>query len=157
MPTLRRTAWCDQFLCVNNDGDFVSAEHSLQSRVDTCCPRVPCLSESGKLRGQRVPTLRESVFPSPKGSLKIYGGVLGTRNAGFVGWALAAHTFHVCPKSANCVGKGCPPYEERHGAYQFLCVNDEDFVCAERSSRSRVGTCCPRVPCLPESGKPRGQ
>ena len=95
-----------------------------------------------------------------------------------VGWALAAHAFHVCSKAANragneCLSYGnwcffprrqpetrghkCPPYEERHGAYQFLCVNDGDFAFAERSLQSRVGTCCPRVPHLPEDGKPSGQ
>ena len=64
-----------QFLCVNNDGDFVSAECSLQSRVGTCCPRVLCLPES-KPHGQRVPNLWESVFPSLKGSLKRDAGGL---------------------------------------------------------------------------------
>lgn len=51
--------------------------------------------------------------PNIGGSLKIYGGVgwvLGTRNAGFVGWTLAAHTFHVCLKSANRAGNECLPY-----------------------------------------------
>ena len=42
-------------------------------RVVTCCPRVPCLPEVGKPRGQRVLTLRELVSPSPKGSLKRVG------------------------------------------------------------------------------------
>ena len=51
--------------------------------------------------------------PNIGGSLKICGGVgwvLGTRNAGFVGWALAAHALHVCPKAANRAGNKCPPY-----------------------------------------------
>ena len=53
--------------------------------------------------------------PNIGGSLKICGGVgwvLGTRNAGFVGWALVAHAFPVCPK-ANRAGNGCLPYGNR--------------------------------------------
>ena len=53
--------------------------------------------------------------PNIGGSQKICGGVgwvLGTRNAGFVGWALVAHAFPVCPKAGKPRGQRVPTLRE---------------------------------------------